>query len=545
MTALRRHINELDMPAWASMTKRTAQRAVAAAEQAGRKAPPRLLAIAAMSETELIEARRQSMWAPTRKAPTLKQLLLESQVSRSLAVQQAESAEHDARDSRAEVRAARAEAEHAASNADDARNRARLATEELLRKELQYAAERRETASAIELLRDQLAQAQALATGARKDAQESAAAAKAAREREAAALDKYARQGAQLAGAQRKVETALQKSQASEEKMRAELDQVRSDTSAALAAAIERASAAEQRSEERLAERAADRRTAQITEERLQSELVKVRSNAETEIAAALERAKAAENRALQRMSERTADRAAAQGTIAQLQAHLERARANAIDEIQTAREQAALTLSKEKERLDRQLAQVRSVAQRQVNEATDARDRAENALGRQREERRKARTPSGGVLSIPVPAQALRPAAKRIENTLTALHQIDYILEVGMAEQIAAEIPLDVKLVDFLTRSVLEQAEHLIDEFTGLPSRFSVEADAMAAAEYVEAAVASCQDFLSRISSASASLANRRGEHEVEALGAVRRMLSDPRVRGLFPERSSDSPRV
>jgi hypothetical protein len=541
VTTLGQRIDELNVPTWAALTKRAAERAVAAAEQAGKQPPARLIAMAKMSETELIDICRKNTWHLKRRPPTLREKLVEAELLRAMAVQRAQAAEQDKKDALADAAAARTEAQQAAAAADDSRDRARTTTEELLSKELQRAAEERATAVEFESLRNELVQARAFGTAAHAEARESAAAAEAAREREIAALDKYARQGAQLAGAQRKVETALHKSQAAEEKMRAELDQVRADTAAAIAAAVERASAADQRAEERLAERAADRREAQVTEERLRGDIVKIRSDAETEIAAAHERTKAAENRALQRMAERAADRAAAGETIAQLQAYLEQSRANAADEVHTAREQAVLAIATAKDGTDRILAQVRAEARRHVEEAMHARARAEAVADGYRAQLQNAQAPVAVGLTIPIPEWTLRPATRHIENALTALHQINYILEVGMAKEIAAEIPLDSHLVERLARSVQRQAEDLQQEFVELPTRFSVGSQADAAADYAEAAADSCRVFLQRIGSAAEELSQRHTSPDAEALGAVERMLADPRVQALIAEPAND----
>ena len=285
-----------------------------------------------MSETELIDARHKNMWHSKRRPPTVRMRLIEAEHLRALAEQRVQGAEQDKKDAIADAAAARAEAQQSAAAAEEARNRTRAVNEELWRKEQERTAEQHDALEKLESLRNELAQARAFETAARADAQESAAAAEAAKKHEVAALDKFARQGAQLAGAQRKVETALKESRASEEKMRNELDQVRADNAAQIAAAVEHASAADQRAEERLAERAADRREAQAEVERLRGEIVRIRSDAETEIAAALERTKAAENRALQRMSERAAAQAEARETIEKLQAYLERARTHAAE---------------------------------------------------------------------------------------------------------------------------------------------------------------------------------------------------------------------
>ena len=129
----------------------------------------------------------------------------------------------------------------------------------MARKELQRTVESREAQQELENLRNDLAKAQADVTAAYANAAEAAKVAEAAKEREVAALDKFAQQGAQLAGEQREVQTALDKSRSEVEELRAELDRVRADAGTQIAAAVEKATAAEQRAEERIAERAADR----------------------------------------------------------------------------------------------------------------------------------------------------------------------------------------------------------------------------------------------------------------------------------------------
>ena len=62
MTTLGQHIDALDVTTWAALTKRTAQSAVTAAEQAGQQPPAHLAAILTMSESELIENRRKNLW---------------------------------------------------------------------------------------------------------------------------------------------------------------------------------------------------------------------------------------------------------------------------------------------------------------------------------------------------------------------------------------------------------------------------------------------------------------------------------------------------
>jgi hypothetical protein len=183
----------------------------------------------------------------------------------------------------------------------------------------------------------------------------------------------------------------------------------------------------------------------------------------------------------------------------------------------------------------------VRAEARRQVEEAVHARAGAEAVADGYRAQLQNAHAPVAGGLTIPIPEWTLRPATRHIENALTALHQINYILEVGMAKEIAAEIPLDSHLVERLARSVQRQAEDLQQEFIELPTRFSVGSQADAAADYAEAAADSCRVFLQRIGSAAEQLSQRHTSPDAEALGAVERMLADPRVQALIAEPAND----
>ena len=130
-----------------------------------------------------------------------------------------------------------------------------------------------------------------------------------------------------------------------------------------------------------------------------------------------------------------------------------------------------------------------------------------------------------------------MRPATRRIENALTAMHQINYILEVGMAKEVEAEIPLDAELVARLARTVQREAQDLRQEFVELPARFSEDSQVEAAADYAKAASVACRAFLRRIGSAAEHLRDRSNGPDVEVLRTVRGMLADPRVQELVSE--------
>ena len=561
MTTLREHIERQDLRDWASLTKRTAQSAVEAAQQTGQPPPAQLVAVSQMSESELIDNYRNNGRKQTRLPPTLRQRLTEANHLLTLAHQQRASAIQDKADAVAAAKAARAEADSAVAAAEEAREGARTAREELARKELERTVESREAHQALEDLRNELAQAKAAETAAQANAAEAAQVAEAAKEREVAALDKFARQGAQLAGEQRQIQTALDNSRSRVEELLAELDRVRADASTQIAAAVEKAAAAEQRAEERIAERAADRQESEAELDRLRGELDRVRSDAEAEIAAANERAQAAKNEAHNRMAERTADRAAAEQRLADLEGHLVRARSHASDEIIQAREQAALAIAVAGQNMDATIERARADAARQVGEAheqivkahrllaqtrgkldeeVEARKRAEATADELRAEAEVKEQFSGQSLAIPIASPEIRTAARRIENALTALHQLDYLVEVAMTPEVEPERPVDPDTVGNLARMAQLQLAGLTDEFSSLPTRFvNHDAQAAAATQYVQAAAGACRSLLLRIAATAEHLQNE--DRETEALAAVIDMLYEPEVQQLVPEWITD----
>src|SRR5437588_12941738 len=98
MTRLSQRIHDLDMLSWAALTKRAAEQAVVAAEQAGQLPHARLVALAAMSEAELIDIRRRNMWQPKTRRPTLAMRLVEAEHRYALAKQQVQRADQETQD---------------------------------------------------------------------------------------------------------------------------------------------------------------------------------------------------------------------------------------------------------------------------------------------------------------------------------------------------------------------------------------------------------------------------------------------------------------
>jgi hypothetical protein len=60
MTTTQQHIGDLGFDTWAAVTRRAAEGAVTAVERLGKQPPPKLVAVAAMTEHELVERRTRS-----------------------------------------------------------------------------------------------------------------------------------------------------------------------------------------------------------------------------------------------------------------------------------------------------------------------------------------------------------------------------------------------------------------------------------------------------------------------------------------------------
>ena len=186
-------------------------------------------------------------------------------------------------------------------------------------------------------------------------------------------------------------------------------------------------------------------------------------------------------------MVERTADRTGAEQRLADLEAHLVRARSHASEEIIQAREQAALAIAAAGQNMDATIERARADAVRQVGDAHEQIAKAHRLLGNTgqrsigrrgaqagRGDRRRVaprsrdqRASSGQSLAIPIASPEIRTAARRIENALTVLHQLDYLVEVGMAHDVVAERPVDPDTVRNLARMAQLQLAGLTDEFS------------------------------------------------------------------------------
>lgn len=485
MTTLVQQIEELDVDRWASLTKQAAQAALDATRRSGLEAPPDVAAVTSISEEDLAEGRRR--FGPAPKRLSMVQQLVQADHRRVLAERRADEADQHRRDADLAADTARAEAEQSAQAATAARERVR----------------------AIE------------AESARKDAQRA--------EERAAAQERL-------------------------DMLRGELQQVRADAAAEAAAAREALTAAEARAEERLAERTNERAAAERTVQELRDELARVRADAEAEVAAAREEVGAAEERAEQRKAERASARQSAEHRVQQVRGELEQVRADAADAVAAARGQAsgeiaaaqlqiakahaaaqeAITRAEAKEEEVRAEAAAHvAEARRQANAAITAANEAVHSeiarIHAEREETRLAEvndaTSTDSLLSVPVPPAQLRAHTGPIEEALSAARQVDYLLEAAATDGGQPQEGSDAELVRSLLSTVQEQARGLSEELRTLPSRYNSAWQAQAAQNYVAAAANAYGALLQRIESVTEHL---RDNGEAELVMLVTAMLDE-----------------
>ena len=455
MTTTLRHIEDLSVDEWAALTRRAAVDAVAAAKRRGKTPPPELVAVAAMTERQLVERRARNGAARQRLSPVMQ--LVEADHMRRLAEGRAREAHQDKLDAEAAAGAARVEADESARIAAEARAAVRTAQQQITEKDLERKAERAATAEAHE--------------------------------------------------------QALQR-------LRADLEQLRADAEAQIAAARERAVGAEARAQQRATERTAASEASEQAMQQLRTEFEQVRADAEAVVAVARERAAAAEKRAQQRAAERTAASEAAEQAAQQLRGEMAKVRADAAAEIAASRGWAAGEAAAARDAADAEVARAYAAAGDAIQDA----------------QAQLARTMSLQPLSIPVPPFEFRSETGHIENALNALHQIDYVLEVDMVSGRNPDIPIDIGLMQTLVSAVRDHAMYLSNHSpsatsgTGSPPR-------NAPAVYAEFAEEAFRALLQRIETVVRQLGGRNLGPNAEIVNIVSGMLADPwveRIRGL-----------
>ncbi|WP_123028495.1 coiled-coil domain-containing protein [Mycolicibacterium stellerae] len=271
MTTTLQHIEDLSVDEWAALTRRAAVEAVAAAKQRGKTPPPELVAVAAMTERQLLERRGRNAKARQRLSPLMQ--LVEADHQRRMAEGRAREAYQAKLDAEALAAAARVEADESARIADEARAAARAAQQQVTERDLERTAER---AAATEAHEQAVQRLRAELDQLRADADAEIAT---ARERATGAEARAQQRATERTAASEASEQAVQQ-------LRAEFEQVRADAEAVVAAARERAAAAEKRAQQRTAERVAASEAAEQAAQQLRAEMAKVRADADAEIAA-------------------------------------------------------------------------------------------------------------------------------------------------------------------------------------------------------------------------------------------------------------------
>jgi hypothetical protein len=268
MTTTRQHIEDLEVDRWAALTRRAAADAVAAAERVGLQPRAESVALAGMSERELVQHRERN--GPPVPRRSLAMQLVEADHLRRLAEERVREADERRLDAEAAALRARAEAEESARAATAAGERVRSAESEAARKDAERAAERAADQQALQQARAEIEQVRADSAAEVAAAEEKV---RAAEERAAERINERTTERA--AGEQ----TAQQ--------LHAEIERVRAGAMAEVAAAEERARAAEARAVERSTERTTERATGEEAVQRVRRELEKLRSDTAAEVAAA------------------------------------------------------------------------------------------------------------------------------------------------------------------------------------------------------------------------------------------------------------------
>jgi hypothetical protein len=332
---------------------------------------------------------------------------------------------------------------------------------------------------------------------------------------EAEAARKDAERAAERAADQKAVQQA-----------QAETERVRASAAAEAAAAEEKVRAAEARAVERSAERTTERAAGEKTVQQLQAEIERVRAGAAAEVAAAEEKVRAAEERAEQRSAERTTERATGEEAVQRVQLELAKVRSDAAAEVAAAQGSASGAIAAAREAADADVA-----AARQAAEAEIAHWRAHSA----NMERWARAEVSTQLLVIPIPPWELRNRIGAVENTVDALYQIDYVLEVGLAEEAESPFVPDLEFTRNLALKVQQQAADLNAELANLPSRYTDPSQAEVAARYAEAAADAYRAILQRIDTAVQRLGSRFHSPDAEIIAAVTAMVADLRAQGLY----------
>ena len=468
MTTTRQHIEDLEVDRWAALTRRAAADTVAAAERVGLQPRAESVALAGMSERELVQHRERN--GPPVPRRSLAMQLVEADHLRRLAEERVREADERRLDAEAAASRARAEAEESARAATAAGERVRSVESEAARRDAERAAER--------------------------------------------AADQKAVQQAH-----------------------AEIERVRAGAAAEVAAAEEKVRAAEARAVERSTERTTERAAGEQTVQQLHAEIERVRAGAAAEVAAAEEKARAAEARAEQRSTERTTERATGEEAVQRVRGELEKVRSDAAAEVAAAQGQASGDVAAAREAAEAEVTAAREAAEAEVAAAREAAeaDVAHWEAHAEDMERWARAEVSTQMLTIPIPPLDVRARIGAVESTVDALYQIDYVLEVGLAEDGESQFVPDLDFTRNLVWKVQQQAKDLTSELANLSTRYADPSQVQAAAGYAEAATDAYRAFVQRIDTAVQRLGSRFHSPDAEIIAAVSAMLAELRAQGLY----------
>lgn len=468
MTTTRQHIEDLDVDKWATLTRRAAADSIAAAERLGIEPRPESVALARLTERELVEHRRRN--GPPVPRRSLAMQLVEADHLRRVAEEHAREAHQGRLDAEAAASLARAEAGEAARSATAANERVRAVEAESARKDAERAAEREADQKALQ-------------------------------------------------------------------QARGETERIRAEAAAEVAAAEEKVRAAEARATERGTERTAERAAGEKNVQQLKAEIERIRAEAAAEVAAAEQKAQAAEARAEQRSAERTAERSTGEEAVQRVRGELEKVRADSAAAVAAAQGQATGEVAAAREAAEAEVNAARAAAEAEVAAAQQAAE-ADVAHWRAHAEdmERWARAEvSTQLLTIPIPPLDVRARIGSVESTVDALYQIDYVLEVGLAEDIEAQFVPDLEFTRNLVWKVQQQAKDLNSELADLSSRYPDAPQAEAAAGYAVAVTDAYRGFVQRIDTAIQRLGSRFHSPDAEIIAAVSAMVADLRAQGLY----------
>jgi hypothetical protein len=282
------------------------------------------------------------------------------------------------------------------------------------------------------------------------------------------------------------------------------------ESARAATAARDRARAAQEEAARKDIEHTAEIAAAQQGSEELRGELERVRADAAAEVAAARGQAS----------GEIAAAQQGAQAEVARAHADAEEAIARAHAEVEQIRVQASAQVAAAGEQADAEIAAARQDADTEI-----ARVRAE---ARDAHPADPAHASVPGLLTIPIPPVGLRAHTGPIEEALAAVRDIDYLLEVGIADDAERPDPFDSERVRSLAGTVQQQAGDISQQLRDLPIRYGVPSQAEAAGGYARAAATAYGAYLQRIATATGQLSQRGHSADADVVAMLTTMLAE-----------------